>query len=181
MAEKVAAGTAVAGETGHGKAFPPLDPATFAPQLIWLALSFGLLYVLLKRVALPRVGELVEERSARIRRDLEQAEKLKGDTEQALDSYERALGEARAKAGALAKDVREKLNSDIQRQRAAVDQQIAGELAAAEARIGDTKAKALAGVSDIAADVAGAIVARLTGTQVSKDEVEKALTMRAAE
>ena len=52
---------------GHAKVFPPLDPATFVPQLVWLAISFGLLYLLLKRVALPRVGEVIEERADRIR------------------------------------------------------------------------------------------------------------------
>src|SRR5258705_2117824 len=111
MADKVGAqkaGTAVPEGAGHAKVFPPLDPGTFAPQLIWLALTFGLLYVLLKRVALPRIGEVIEERGDRVRRDLEQAEKLKGDTEQALAGYEQALGEARAKAGAIAKGVRDK-------------------------------------------------------------------------
>ena len=57
--------------------FPPLDAGTFAPQLIWLALTFGLLYLLLKRFYLPRVGEVIEERRERIQRDLAQAEKLK--------------------------------------------------------------------------------------------------------
>jgi F-type H+-transporting ATPase subunit b len=179
MAE-TAAGTAVPGDGGHHK-FPPLDNTTFAPQLVWLALTFGLLYVLLKRVALPRIGEMIEQRSDRIRRDLQQAEQLKIDTEQALDNYERALGEARTKAGALAKGVREKLNADIQQQRAAVDEEIARQLAAAERSIGETKARALAGVGDIAADVAAAIVARLTGKEVSRDEVQRALETRAAE
>jgi F-type H+-transporting ATPase subunit b len=180
MAETAAAGTVVPGG-GHAKVFPPLDPTTFAPQLIWLALSFGLLYLLLKRVALPRIGEMIEQRSDRIRRDLELAEKLKTDTEQALDNYERALSAARTRAGALAKDVRERLNADIQQQRAAVDEEIARQLAVAERSIGEAKAKALASVGDIAGDVAGAIVARLTGKEVSRDEVQRALRMRAAE
>jgi F-type H+-transporting ATPase subunit b len=179
MAETTA-GTAVAAAGGHHK-FPPLDSTTFAPQLVWLALTFGLLYVLLKRVALPRIGEMIEQRGDRIRRDLEQAEKLKIDTQQALDDYERALGEARAKAGALAKDVRERLNADIQQQRTAIDNEIAHQLAAAERSIGETKAKALTSVGDIAADVAAAIVARLTGREVSRDEVRRALETRAAE
>jgi F-type H+-transporting ATPase subunit b len=179
MAE-TAAGTVVPGGA-HPRAFPPLDPTNFAPQLIWLALSFGLLYLLVKRVALPRIGEMVQQRSDRIRRDLEQAEKLKIDTEQALDNYERALSAARTRAGALAKDVREKLNADIQKQRGAIDAEIARQLVAAERSIGETKAKALASVGDIAGDVAAAIVARLTGKQVSRDEVQRALRMRAAE
>ena len=73
------------------------------PQLFWLALTFGLLYVLLKRFALPRVGEVIEERRERIERDLEKAEKLKAETQLALSNYELALAEARTKAGVIAK------------------------------------------------------------------------------
>jgi F-type H+-transporting ATPase subunit b len=179
MAE-TAATTAVPGG-GHTKAFPPLDPTTFAPQLVWLALTFGLLYVLLQRIALPRIDSMLKERSDRIRRDLEQAEKLKVDTERALGSYERALGEARARAGALAKGMREALDAEIEAQRKKVDEEIGRQLAAAEHSIGQAKAKALAGVGDIAAELASAIVARLIGKQVSKDEVQRALKVRAAE
>jgi F-type H+-transporting ATPase subunit b len=179
MAE-TAATTAVPGG-GHAKAFPPLDPTTFAPQLVWLALTFGLLYVLLQRIALPRIGSMLEERSDRIRRDLEQAEQLKVDTERALGSYERALGEARARAGALAKGMREALDAEIEAQRKKVDEEFGRQLAAAEHSIGEAKVKALVGVGDIAAELASAIVARLIGKQVSKDEVQRALKVRAAE
>ena len=87
MADTTAkAGTAHDGGS-HGKVFPPLKFDTFAPQIIWLAIVFALLYAVLKRVALPRVGEVIEERADRIRRDLEAAEKLKADTAQALDEF----------------------------------------------------------------------------------------------
>ena len=89
MAQK--AGTSVPESGAHAKVFPPLDPNTFAPQLVWLALTFGLLYLILKRVALPRVGEVIEERADRVKRDLAQAEKLKTDTAAALAEYEQAL------------------------------------------------------------------------------------------
>jgi F-type H+-transporting ATPase subunit b len=179
MAQK--AGTAVPEGGAHAKVFPPLDPGTFAPQLVWLALSFGLLYLLLKRVALPRVGEVIEERADRVRRDLEQAEKLKADTEAALANYEQALGEARTKANAIAKGMRDRLTAEVDKERAKVDAAIAAKLAEAERRIAEAKAKALASVGDIASEVAGAIVARLIGKEVSKDEVQKALVQRAAE
>lgn len=179
MAQK--AGTAVPEGAAHAKVFPPLDPGTFAPQLIWLALTFGLLYLVLKRVALPRVGEVIEERAERIKRDLAQAEKLKTDTEAALANYEQALGEARAKANAIAKGMRDKLTAEVDKERAKVEAAIAAKLAEAERRITDTKAKALNSVGDIASEVAGAIVVRLIGREVSKDEVQKALVQRAAE
>lgn len=180
MADKVTAGTAKEAG-GHGKVFPPLDPNTFAPQLIWLALTFGLLYVILKRVALPRIGEVIEERRDRIKRDLEQAERLKVETEQALATYEAALADARAKAGAVAKEARDKLNAEIEAEKAKVDAQIAQQLAEAEASIAQTKSKALASVEEISADVATAIISRLLGREVSRDEVKKALVQRAAE
>ena len=135
MAEKVTTGTTGHSDAGHAKVFSPLDSATFVPQLVWLALTFGLLYVLLKRFALPRVGEVIEERRERIQRDFEKAEKLKAETEQALASYEQALAEARTKANAIAKDVRDKLAAEVDKERAAVDAQIASKVADAEARI----------------------------------------------
>ena len=179
MAQK--AGTAVPEGAGHAKVFPPLDPATFAPQLVWLALTFGLLYLVLRRVVLPRVGEVIEERSDRIKRDLEQAGKLKAETEQALANYEQALGAARAKAGAIAKTMRDKLTAEVDKERAKVEAQIAAKLAEAESRIAETKSKALASVGDIASEVAGVIVTRLIGKEVTKDEVKRALLQRAAE
>jgi F-type H+-transporting ATPase subunit b len=175
------AGTTAPAGGGQVKVFPPLDSGTFAPQLVWLALTFGLLYLLLKRFALPRVGEVIEERRERIQRDLEKAEKLKAETQQALASYEQALVDARTKANALAKEVRDKLAAEVDKERADVEAQIAAKLADAEARIGQSKARAMATVGDIAADTAGAVVAKLLGKEVSKDEVKRALVQRAAE
>src|SRR6185436_15347896 len=109
MATNSTAGTATSQEAGHAKVFPPLDSGTFAPQLVWLALTFGLLYLILKRVVLPRVGEVIEERGDRIKRDLAHADKHRADTEKALANYEQALGDARIKAGAIAKTMRDKL------------------------------------------------------------------------
>src|SRR5262245_48165186 len=112
MAETHTTTTSIGHEPGHKKVFPPLDPSSFVPQLFWLAVAFGLLYLLVKRVALPRVGDVIEERRERIDRDLAKAENLKSETEQALASYERALGEARAEASAIAKDMHAKLTAE---------------------------------------------------------------------
>jgi F-type H+-transporting ATPase subunit b len=181
MADRVTAGTAVPEGVGPGKIFPPLDPGTFASQLFWLALTFGLLYFLLKRFALPRVGEVIEERRERIERDLAKAEALKAETEQALAAYERALGEARARASTIAKDVQAKLTAEVDAERGKLDAQIAQQIGDAEARIARERAKALAGIGDIAGETAGAIVAKLIGKQASPDEVKRALMRRAAE
>ncbi len=106
---------------------------------------------------------MIEERRERIQRDFEKAGKLKAETEQALANYEQALAEARIKANAIAKDVRDALATEVDKERAAVDAQVARKLADAEARIAQRKAKAMAGVGDIDADTASAVVGRLLG------------------
>ena len=181
MATNSTAGTTTAHATGQPKVFPPLDSGTFAPQLIWLALSFGLLYLLLKRFYLPRVGEVIEERRERIDRDLAKAEALKVETEQALATYERALDEARARGNALAKEVQAKLAAEVDAERAKLDAQITGLVSGAEARIAQERSRAMAGVGDIAGQTAGAIVAKLIGKEASPDELKRALMQRAAE
>ena len=179
----MAAKTATTGhvEGAGAKVFPPLDATTFVPQLVWLALTFGLLYLLVQRLILPRVGGVIDDRRQRIERDLQTAESLKVETEQALATYEQALGEARASAGAIGREMHDRLAAEIGKERAKVDAEIARRLADAEARIDQSKARAMAGVGEIAGDTAGAIVVRLIGKEVSKDEVRRALMQRAAE
>lgn len=171
------AGTAVGADPHHGDhgKFPPFDPSTFAPQLVWLALSFGALYLIMSRLALPRVASVLAERRERIQRDLAEAERLKAETDAALAAYEKSLADARGKAQGLAKDMRDKVAADLDRERRRVDEANTAKLAETEARIADTKSKALANVDQIAAETAGAIVERLIGQPVSTDDVRRAM------
>lgn len=172
--EKTSAGTEAPGGA-HPKVFPPLDTQFYPSQLVWLALTFVALYVLLSRLALPRIGEVLHERQARIRRDLDEAERLKRETEKALKGYEQAIADARGQAGATAREMRDRLAAETEREKAALETTLAAKIADAETRIAATKAKAMQSVSDIAADTAGAVVAALTGQQPSTDEIKKAL------
>lgn len=160
---------------------PQLHHPDFAPQLIWLVITFGALYLILSRFALPRVGEVIEARQARIQRDLDEAERLKAETDKALAGYEQALATARGKATGIARETRERLGAEIDQERGRVDAQVTAKITEAEKRIGDMKNRALAQVNDIAADTAGAVVAKLIGTDVSKDEVRRALQPAAGE
>lgn len=154
---------------------PQLDTHTYAPQLFWLALTFALLFFLLAKVVLPRIGDVISERAGRITRDLEAAQRLKGETDKALAEYEKALADARANATGIAKDTRSRLAAETEAKKADVEKKLAAKMQDAESRISATKSKALTAVNDIAADAASAIVARLIGQDVSLDEVKKAL------
>lgn len=164
-----------------GGGLPQLHSPDFAPQLFWLVLTFAALYWVMSRIALPRIGEVIEERQDRIQRDLAAAERLKGETEKALAAYEKALGDARANASSIARQTRESLSAEVEKERKAVEDQLAKKLADAEAAINATKAKALANVKDIASDTAVAIVGALSSVPVSKDEVDRALASTGAE
>ncbi len=175
---------AVAAEAAHGAAkpgLPQLDVNYFAPQLFWLALTFAALFFLMSKVALPRIGDVVAERSGRIARDIEAAAKLKGETDKALADYEKALSDARGKASTMAKETREALGRETEAEKAKVEGKLAAKLQEAEARIAATKTKALSAVNDIAAETASAVVGRLIGQDVSLADVKKMLTPAAGE
>ena len=170
---------AAAGEAAHHEAskagLPQLNPDTFAPQLFWLVLTFLALLFVMSKIALPRVGEVIEERSDRIQRDVDAAGRLKAETDKALADYEKALADARANASGIAKQTREKLASETDAEKSRAEAGISAKLADAEKRIAATKDKALTAVNDIAADTARAVVAKLVGHDVSIDDVKKVL------
>lgn len=167
--------TGVAHEAGQKAPFPPLDPNNFAPQIIWLAITFAMLYWLMSKIALPRIGEVIEERRDRIQRDLDAAEALKAETEKAIADYEQALSDARSKASGIARETREKLAAQTDKKRQESEAQVNAKIAEAEGRIDAMKTKALTSVSDIASETASAIVAKLIGENVSAADAKKHL------
>lgn len=165
---------AVTEDVQHADVFPPFDPATFGNQLLWLALTFAFLYFMMSRVALPRIGGILESRRTRIEGDLKEAERLRVETERAAAAYEEALAQARANAHAIAEETRQGIRADIEGKRAKVESDLAKKVADAEAAITKTKQAALANVEDIAAETAAALVGQLTD-KVSTEEARKAV------
>jgi F-type H+-transporting ATPase subunit b len=177
MAQKGATNTSTehipAGE--HGRAFPPFDSQSFASQLLWLAICFVALYLLMSRLALPRIGSIFEERGRRIAGDLAEAERLKGDSDAAIAAYEKALADARRRAQELANEARQKQAAEAEARRKVIDEEIGARIADAEKAITATKAAAMTNVRTVAAEAAAAIVERLIGTTPSSQEVADAV------
>ncbi len=159
--------------------FPPFNAETFASQLVWFALSFILLYVLMSRVALPRVGAIVAARSGKIADDLAGAQSLKDETDSAIAGYEKNLAEARANAQSIAGQMRDKLLAEADERRKTLEAKLAERLVEAEKAIVKTKSDAMANVHGIASDAASAIVEQLIGNKPDQkavnDAVEQAL------
>src|SRR5215212_11560785 len=176
QAQTTHATTGAAPEAAHGGgAFPPFATETFASQLIWFAIAFGLLYYVMSRIALPRVASIMESRSERIAADLAEAERLRAESEAAGAAYEKSLGDARAKAKAIAQEMREALTAESEGRRKALEAELHERLVVAETTIGARTAEAMGSVRGIAADTATAIVERLTGQAPDRGAVEAAL------
>jgi len=144
-------------------AFPPFDPANFAPLLIWLAISFALLYFLMAKIALPRVHDILQTRQAKINEDLKNANQMRAEAKEAGAAHDKMLAEARAKAQALAQETHARLHGETEAKRHALEAELSAKLVAAEAQIADTKTKAMGNVQTIAQEAAAAIVQHLTG------------------
>ncbi|GAB4176929.1 MAG: hypothetical protein OHK0024_14490 [Thalassobaculales bacterium] len=162
----VAAGPARA---AGGGAMPQLDVASFPGQVFWLIVSFVVLYLVMSRVALPRVEQVLEDRATRIGADLDRAQSLKAEAEGVMRSYEEALSAARAKAQAAVAEVAAAAQATAAKRDGEVTARLAEQARAAEQRIAAAKAAAMANVRDVAAEVAAAAVARLVGAGVSAE------------
>lgn len=154
---------------------PQLETATFLPQLIWLLITFALLYVLMAKVALPRVAAVIDERKRRLDQDLAEAARLKRETEKAIAEYEQALATARTKAQAIAGEARTQIAAESAAQRSRVEADIAQRTKAAEASIQAAKQQALSQLTSVAAGAAADVVARLSGTAPAGDAVNAAV------
>ena len=160
----------------HKGAFPPFNAQTFASQLVWLVVTFVLLYVIVAKVALPRVGGIIAQRQKHIDDDLAQANAFKTQSDAAIAAYEKALADARTRAQAIANDMRDKQAAEAEARRKVLESQLNAKLADAEKTIAATKQAAMANVRGIAADATRAIVERLIGTTPADGVVDAAVT-----
>lgn len=142
---------------------PQLNPADFLPQLFWLAVTFTTLYLILARLSLPQVTKVREQRATRIADDLDSAEKVKRQADDAKVANETALASARAKALAIGASADEATKTRASERLSEVAAKLAGDLDAAEANIAKAKAEALGSLRDVAAEACKDIVAKLSG------------------
>jgi F-type H+-transporting ATPase subunit b len=172
----LAATTTEVGHEGGGQtAFPPFETSTFPSQLLWLAITFGALYLFMARRALPQVAAVIETRKARIARDLDDAAALQQEADAAAAAHAKTLADARAKAQALAQATRDQLAAETDAKRKALESELAAKLAEAERQIAATRTQALTNVAGIARDAAAAIVERLIGRPADPSAVASAV------
>jgi F-type H+-transporting ATPase subunit b len=160
---------------GHKAPFPPFQKDTFASQLVSLVIAFVALYLIVSKIALPRVGAVIDQRQDTIDGDLAAAQKLKDESDNALKAYESELAGARSRAQAIGAETREKLNAASEAERKTLEDRLSQKLAEAEKTIASTREAAMSNVRGIATDAAAAIVQRLTGATPDSASVGQAV------
>ncbi|MDP3896219.1 MAG: F0F1 ATP synthase subunit B [Mesorhizobium sp.] len=170
------AGTEVPHGAEHGGGvFPPFDARTYPSQLLWLAITFGLFYLFLQKVVMPRIGGILEVRRDRIAHDLDSAARMKAEADASIAAYEQELADARAKSNKIAQDARDTVKAAADAERKQVEARLNERLAKAEASIAATRSAAMKDVGAIAQETATAIVQALVGGSVDKTAVANAV------
>jgi F-type H+-transporting ATPase subunit b len=158
-----------------GGGFPPFKAETFPSQLFWLTITFGFLFVVLWRVAGPRIRSVLEERRGKIRDELKTAEQHRRSAETASAAYQAPLVEARERARAISEETRQQLNREVERAKTEADTEANEETAKAHAQLAEMQAQAKRNISDVAQGAVIDIVQRLTGETISADEAATAV------
>jgi F-type H+-transporting ATPase subunit b len=163
---------------------PQLDAATFVPQLVWLAIIFGVLYLLMARVGLPRVARVIEARRHRVDDDLARAAQLKSEAEAVMAAYQETLANARAEAQTAVRETTERMAAEAAERQRRLGESLARQTAEAERQISAAKQRALSDMHEIAIDVARSVAEKVTGSAADPENlvaaVERALAERAA-
>ncbi|MEY4679365.1 MAG: hypothetical protein RLZZ276_1014 [Pseudomonadota bacterium] len=153
---------------------PQFDLSRFPSQIFWLGVTFLVLYWVMSKIALPRIGEVLEARANRIGGDLDRASALKAEADQIKAAYEKALGESRAKAQEVGRSTEASLAREAADRQARLGNELAGRIRDAEGRIAAAKASAMGNLAGVAAEVATLAVQRVAGIGISPAEADQA-------
>ncbi len=155
---------------------PQFNPEWFISQIFWLIVAFVVLYLLMSRIALPRVAQILQERREKVSDDLAKAERLKAEAQEIHDAYESSLREAREQAQKHLREAREAIDQDHAKRHAEYSRELNQQIADAEARIEAAKQEALDNLQSVAAEIAQAATAKLVGAQVDKERAQAAVS-----
>jgi F-type H+-transporting ATPase subunit b len=143
---------------------PQLDFSTWGNQIFWLVLALVAIYMILSRVALPRIAAILAERQGTITNDIAAAEDLKAKSVEAEAAYDKALVDARAEAQTIIAQAKADMQVDLDKAIAKADKQIAVKSAESEKAISEIRAGAVDSVKAVAKDTAKEIIAAMGGT-----------------
>jgi F-type H+-transporting ATPase subunit b len=150
---------------------PQLDPEFWISQIFWLTLTFGILYVVLSKLILPKISANLELRKSQIQENIEAAEKQREDSEAKLKEYDEVVLKSKLEAKNIFKDAREKALKDINSKKEILDEQINEEIKKAEQEIELLRKSAPEKINRIAIDTSSDLIKKLIGTEINSSSI----------
>lgn len=173
-----AAGHGAEAAAEHGKGLPQLDFSTFPSQIFWLLVAMVVLFYLMSKIALPRIGSVLEERADAVADDLDRAEEFKRKAEEAEAAYQQALTDARARAQEIAAEKRAEIQKEVDAEIAKAEAEISARASEGEKRIAEIRESAKASVEEVARETGLAVVAAILPDAADASAVDQAVQSR---
>ena len=150
---------------------PQLNPEFWVSQIFWLILTFGILYIVLSKLILPKISNNLESRKSQILENIEAAEKQREDSESKLKEYEKIISKSKLEAKNIFNQAREKALKDIGKKRVTLDKQIDDEIYKAEQEILAFRKNAPEKINKIAIETSSELIQKLIGTDVNSSSI----------
>ena len=174
----MASGTTEAELVAEAPGMPQLDFTTFANQIFWLVVAIVVLYLIISRVALPRIASVIEDRHNAVANDIGQAAEFKRKAEEAEAAYNAALAEARSEAMRIAGEAKAEIKKDVDAAIDKADAEIAAKAVESAVRIDEIRASALKSIKEVATIAATDIVAKIMPSAEDDNALEAAVAAR---
>ena len=153
------------------RGMPQLNPDFWISQIFWLTLTFGILYIILAKLILPKISANLELRKSQIQENIEAAEKQRENSESKLKEYDEIILKSKLEAKNIFKDAREKALKDINAKKEILDKQVDGEVSNAENEIEKLKKIAPEKINKIAIETSTELVKKLIGTEINNSSI----------
>ncbi len=159
---------AFAAESGG---MPQLNPEFWISQIFWLTLTFGILYIILSKLILPKISDNLESRKSQILENIEAAEKQRENSEEKLKEYEEIVSKSKMEAKSIFNQAREKALKDISAKKEVLDKQIDEEISKAEQEIKELQSGAAEKINKIAIETSSELIQKLIGAEVNNSSI----------
>ena len=160
--------TVFAAESGG---MPQLNPEFWISQIFWLIITFGILFIVLTKVILPKISDNLETRKSQILENIETADRQKEESQKKIDEYEKIILDSKLKAKSYFNEAREKILDDINKKRTTLEKDLDEEIGGVEKELSDLKNKSGEKINKIAAETSAELIKELIGEEVNSSSI----------
>ena len=158
-------------QSGESGGMPQLNPEFWVSQIVWLVLTFGILYIVLSKLILPKISNNLESRKSQILENIETAETQREDSEKKLKEFEKIILESKLEAKNYFNEARQKILDDINSKRIALEKDIDEEISAVEQEVNNLKTSSGEKIKNIAVETSSELIKQLIGEEANKSSI----------